>query len=45
MISSRLASLAELSTAYGLEGLYDLVEVIVVDAHNRRLMQEASQRE
>jgi hypothetical protein len=32
--------LNELDTVYGLEDLYDLLEVLVVDAHNQELMSE-----
>ena len=38
MIGSRLATLAELQTVYGVEDLYDLLEVAAVDAHNRELV-------
>jgi hypothetical protein len=37
VVSARLATLAELDTALGTEDLYDLLEVIMVDAHNRRI--------
>lgn len=42
MISSRLATLYELQTVYGVEDLYVLLEVIAVDNYNRML---ASQRD
>jgi hypothetical protein len=32
-----LATLAELETIYGLEDLYDMLEIIATDAHNRRI--------
>ena len=35
MYSSRLATLHELDTVYGVEDMYDLIEVIAVDALNR----------
>ena len=38
MISSRLATLHELDTVYGVEDLYDMLEVLRIDAHNKRLM-------
>lgn len=38
MISARLATLHELSTIYGIEDVYDMLEISAVDAHNRRLM-------
>ena len=39
VVSSRMASLHELQTVYGTEDLYDMVEIIVTDAHNARAMQ------
>lgn len=36
VINARLASKLELETVYGLEDLYDLLEVLAVDAHNQR---------
>ena len=36
MISSGKATLVELSTVLGIEDLYDLLEIIAVDAHNIR---------
>ena len=38
VVSSRLATLVELQTVLGLEDVYNLLEVLAVDAHNRRLM-------
>lgn len=38
MVSSRLATLAELQTIYGGEDLRNFLEVIMVDAHNRRVI-------
>lgn len=35
-LSSGKASMTELTTTLGLEDLYDILEVIEVDAHNRR---------
>lgn len=35
MISSGKATLAELGTALGIEDVYDILEVIVVDMHNQ----------
>jgi hypothetical protein len=31
-----LATLHELSTIYGVEDLYDMIEVLAVNGHNRR---------
>lgn len=38
IVSSGKATLHELDTVYGAEDLYDLLEVILIDAHNQRLM-------
>lgn len=38
VISSGKATLVELKTVLGLEDVYDLLEIISVDAHNRRIM-------
>lgn len=37
LISSRIASLHELSTVYGLKDAYDMLEVITVDDYNRNI--------
>jgi hypothetical protein len=34
-VSSGLATLHELQTVYGVADLFDLIEIINVDAHNR----------
>lgn len=36
-MTSRLATLHELDTVYGVEGMYDLLEVISINAHNQRV--------
>jgi hypothetical protein len=41
VVSSRLATLLELQTLYGVRDLYDLAEVVTVDAHNHRVASEA----
>lgn len=33
-----MATLHELDTVIGAEALYDMLEIIIVDAHNQRLM-------
>lgn len=38
MISSGKATLHELDTVLSLEDVYDILEVISVDAHNQRLL-------
>lgn len=37
-VSAKVTTLHELQTVYGLEDLYDLLEVAIVDAHNQSLM-------
>lgn len=37
-MSSGLATLHELDTVYGLEDVYDLLELTAVDAYNRRAL-------
>lgn len=41
VVSSRHASLHELQSVYGVEDLYNLAELIIVDAHNSRVLSEA----
>jgi hypothetical protein len=36
-----MATLHELDTVYGVEDLYDMLEVLEVDAHNKRIAQAA----
>lgn len=45
MISSGKASLVELDTALGVEDLYDLLEIIAIDAHNRRVVNKKNMKE
>jgi hypothetical protein len=40
VISAGRATLHELDTVYGVEDLYDLLELAAIDAHNRWLMSE-----
>lgn len=42
MISAGKATLHELQTVYGTKDLYDLLEIVIVDAHNEWL---AAQRD
>lgn len=37
MVSRKLATLGELQSIYGLEDLFDLVEIVTIDAINRRI--------
>lgn len=38
LVSSRIATLHELDTVYSVEDAYDLLEVLNVDEHNRRIL-------
>lgn len=38
MISSGKATLHELDTVYSVEDVYDMIEVLRVDAHNRNIL-------
>jgi len=39
-LSHKQATLAELQTIYGVEDVYDMIEVIMVDNHNTRILSE-----
>jgi 4-diphosphocytidyl-2C-methyl-D-erythritol kinase len=41
VVSKGLATLHELDTVYGTQDLYDMLEIIAVDAHNERVMRQA----
>ena len=45
VISSRMATLVECQSVLGIEDVYDIIEVLAVDAHNRRVLAERSKRE
>ena len=38
VLSSRIATMTELTTTLGAHDLYDLLEVLAVDAHNDRVL-------
>jgi len=40
VVSSRLATLHELQTVYGLKDAYDFLEIMIVDGHNRRTIEK-----
>lgn len=44
VVSSGLATLAELKSVYGLEDLYDLIEIINVDDHNQRAADKSREK-
>lgn len=37
VISARLATMAEIETVLGMEDIYDLLEIMAVDEHNKRI--------
>jgi hypothetical protein len=45
VISSGKATKYELQTIYGTQDLYDFLEIIAVDLHNRKTLEEYAQRE
>ena len=36
LISHRLATPHELETIYGIEDMYDMLEIIIIDSYNKR---------
>lgn len=44
VVSSRYASLIELQTAYGVEDLYLLIEIIVIDSHNQKIAESKNKQ-
>lgn len=38
IVTSRLATLHELDTVYGIERAYDLLEIISINGHNQRVV-------
>lgn len=42
VISSGKATLVELDTVLGLQDVYDLLEIVAVDEHNRRTLEKKS---
>lgn len=42
LVSAERASMIELQTVYGLEDAYDLLEILVVDRHNEKVMRKNS---
>lgn len=40
VISGKKATLHELQTVYGLQDLWDMLEIIMVDSHNARVLNE-----
>lgn len=43
VVSTRLATLHELDTVLGIEDLYVLTEIAMIDAHNRRIASQAQE--
>lgn len=44
-VSSDKVTFTELSTTIGLEGLYDILEIIMVNAHNQRILTKKWEQE
>lgn len=44
MVINRLATLHELQTVYSYEDLFDLLEILQVDAYNQTVAQQAQER-
>lgn len=40
LISTKMASLLELQAQYGVKDAYDMLEVLSVDSHNQRVMNQ-----
>jgi hypothetical protein len=40
LVSAKLATLHELQTVYGLEDAYNLLEILLVDRHNERVLND-----
>lgn len=38
VVSAKMATMRELDENYSLEDVYDMLEVVAVDAHNRRIV-------
>lgn len=43
VISARLATMAEIETVLGMEDIYDLLEIITVDAYNKQIAQKSEE--
>jgi hypothetical protein len=43
VISARLATKVELDTVLGMEDVYDLLEIVSVDAYNRQLANQVGE--
>ncbi len=42
VLSHKMATLHELQSVYSLEDVYDMIEVIMVDNHNQRVLEKAN---
>lgn len=40
VISAGMATLHEIDTAYGLEDVFDMLEIIAIDIHNKNLLNQ-----
>lgn len=41
LLSHKVATLNEMQTVYGLEDVYDMLEIVIVDSHNQVTMTKA----
>ena len=44
-LSYKVATLHEMQTIYSIEDVYDMLEVVVVDANNRYILEKRAERE
>lgn len=44
VLSRKYAKLHEMQTIYGAEDLHDLLELIIVDSHNERVLNEQQKK-
>lgn len=41
VLSSRMATIVELDTVLSMEDVYDMLEIIMVDAHNKQIAEKS----
>ena len=41
LVSKRMATLRDLQEFYGTQDIYDMLEIVAIDAHNDSIMREA----
>lgn len=45
VVGAKMATLVECDTVLGLEDVYNLMEIMAVDAHNRQVMQKHADKD